>query len=95
MTYVPTDHPRAAGNGAYDRTCFFYPQKSCSINRDHRPAIPFQLEKRDHTNPEYDEKPCYYEDRLLIDQDNNAVLKWRHIPDTLSSLFEYLLAEII
>lgn len=60
-------------------------QKQRDWTRDVYPDINFQLEKQGRKNPDYASQYWRHRGRLVLDLNNEPMMKFRHLPDTISS----------
>lgn len=87
---IALDNPRERGAGPNDVTSYLAIQKEWSPDRDvHWPKIEgnvlHRFERNGYPIPEYKPEVWYDTGRIVLDLDNNPILKYEIIPATLSS----------
>lgn len=85
-----SDHPRERGIGPDDLTSYLPSQKEWGPDRDiHWPKIEgnvlHRFERKGYPIPDYKPELWYDEGRIVLDLDDNPILKFKVIPTTLSS----------
>lgn len=84
------DHPRERGIAVNDVTSFLPSQKEWGPDRDiDWPKVEnnvlHRFERQGYPIPDYKPEVWYHAGRIVLDMDNNAILKYKVIPATLSS----------
>lgn len=74
---------------------FLVDQGPWGEDRQYRPAILFEFERRDRMDPDYKVEPMMDKGRIVLDPDNHPVRNFREIPVTISSAVEGWLMEAI
>lgn len=94
------DYPRKRGTDAFDETAFLASQKAWrGEDRQHWSTVADNIlnrfESRGYQGPDSEVGWMYFGDRVVLDQNNNPVRDFDHLPATLSSAVEPWLLEAI
>lgn len=76
---------RARGSEPTNITSYLAANHDWDEDRDHRPEVCFQYEKRDRTTPEYEPGLWIRGGKFVIDHSSRRMQMWRNLPLTISS----------
>ncbi len=86
---------RARGKEPLDVTAFHPDQKDWGFDRQHRPEILHQYEKKGHEDPTYPVQIWKYNGAIVLDFNDWPILDFKNMPATISSKVEGGLQEAI
>lgn len=87
------EYPRDSGTAPTDVTAFHKDQEDWGPERDQRPDILHQYEKRGHQNPTYLVPLLIHKEAIVLDYNNRPILDFENMPMTVSSKLEGWLQE--
>ncbi|MCJ1269177.1 hypothetical protein MMC22_009066 [Lobaria immixta] len=89
------EFPRKQGKGLNDITSFHPDYKSNGPDRANRHKILFRYKQDGYPVPSYTPETWMSREQLVLDPDNDPVIKWHEIPLVLSSAYEGYDMEVV